>query len=149
MIASDSINLFPRECWAPKTLHLDLIFFLAKLAFGQGTDHATATEKLHSIQKWISRTVESCKNRVKWFWKFPASEIGLSVMLLLSKSCLLQGCKMRLWVIAQAASCLCHLLHILEAAWLHFLPTQVTLSPFSGLRWGWRLDSHSYYPLMI
>ena len=37
-----------RECWALKTLHLKLDFFLAKLAFGQRTTaSASITDKMH------------------------------------------------------------------------------------------------------
>ena len=50
-IAPDSTNLFLRECWEhQKTLYLEFIFFLAQLAFGQGTAHALTTKKVHGVQ---------------------------------------------------------------------------------------------------
>ena len=47
-IAPGSTDLLLRECWAPKTLHLEFLFFLAKLAVGQGTAHASTTDKVHN-----------------------------------------------------------------------------------------------------
>ena len=49
-IAPESTHLFPRECWLTKTLHLELVFFLAQLAFGQGIAHATTIDKVHDVQ---------------------------------------------------------------------------------------------------
>ena len=48
-VAPGSTNLFPRECWSLKTLHLKLVFFLAKLVFGKGTAHVLALDKMHSV----------------------------------------------------------------------------------------------------
>ena len=48
-IVPGSTDLFLRDCWTPKTLHLELVFFLAKLAFGQRTAHALTTNKMHDI----------------------------------------------------------------------------------------------------
>ena len=49
-IASGSTNLFQRKFSAPKTLHLKYFFFLAHLAFGQGTAHVLITGKVHDFQ---------------------------------------------------------------------------------------------------
>ena len=54
-IAPDSTDLFPRECWAPKTLYLEFVFFLAQLAFGQKTAHALTTDKVNGV--WTGQAV--------------------------------------------------------------------------------------------
>lgn len=47
-IAPGRTNLLQREFWAPRTLHLELLFFLAKPVFGQGTVLASNIGKMHS-----------------------------------------------------------------------------------------------------
>ena len=48
-IVPGSTDLFLRDCWTPKTLHLEFVFFLAQLAFGQETAHASTTDKVHNV----------------------------------------------------------------------------------------------------
>ena len=49
-IAPGSTDVFPRGCWAPKTFHLEFVFFLAQLAFRRGTAHALTTDKVHDVR---------------------------------------------------------------------------------------------------
>ena len=53
-ITPGSTYLFPRECWALKTLHLECVFFLFNfsllLDFEQRTAPALTSDKMHGVQ---------------------------------------------------------------------------------------------------
>ena len=93
-----STDLVPGECWAPKTLHLELVVFLAKLGFGQRNAPELSTNKIHVVPiEQAGHKEKSFQTLLRQdkmvFQKFPASENGLSVTPSISQSCLLQGCK--------------------------------------------------------
>ena len=112
--------------------HSELVFLLSKLTYGQRHGHVSTTDRIHGIRKWISKSVKSWQDRIRWFENFPTSENGLSVILVLAKvGCFnvanenLDDCPGRHLSL--------YLLHILKVAWLHFLLTQVIFCSFSDL----------------
>lgn len=81
-IAPGSTDLFPKECWALKELHLELNIFLAKLSFEQRTASALTTVKIHSAHTRLAgykkNYFQTLPRQGKMvFEKFPASKKGL------------------------------------------------------------------------